>query len=75
MKRLLAFGRLAHDPQSVLAAISRLTFVRGELGWNVLAFELGIAPFADAEGRRIRLHDPEFALCHDPSLAHVAWEA
>jgi hypothetical protein len=75
MKALLAFGRLAHNPQSILAAIGRLALVCVKLYLNALAFELGVASFADAKGRSTRLHDPQFAFCHDPSLAHVAGEA
>ncbi|MGA3088637.1 MAG: hypothetical protein ABSD75_08500 [Terriglobales bacterium] len=75
MKRLLIFGRFTHDPQSVLATVYGLALVGVELGLNVLALELGIAPLTDAKGRRVRLYESQFALCHDPSLAHVAGEA
>ena len=67
MKRLLAFGGFAHDPQGILAAVQRLALVGVELCLNVGILELGIAPFADAKPL---FHDPQFALRHDFSLAH-----
>lgn len=68
--RLLIFGRFTHDAQRVLAAIYRLTFMGIKLCLNVIAFELGVAPFTDADGRRdLLFYDPQFALWHGLSLA------
>jgi hypothetical protein len=79
MKRLLVFGSFAHDPQRVLAAVHRFTDVTSELlanflyrvaGKMAIRLELAIAAFAYAEGRSsIISHDPQFALCHEYSLA------
>ena len=68
--RLLAFGRLAHDPQSVLTAVERLAVVGVERGLNlrVRPVKLRTAPFADSKGR-IALDDSQFAFCHATSLA------
>ncbi len=58
MRQLLAFRRLAHDPQSVLAAVYELALVNIELLLNVeisifkaLSRNLDIAAFADAQSR------------------------
>jgi hypothetical protein len=67
VRRLLAFGGFAHDPQSVLAAVYRLALVGIELRLNVGILELSIAPFADAKAL---FHNSQFALRHDFSLAH-----
>ena len=72
---LFAFRGLADDPQSILAAIYRLALVGVELCLKVGSLELGIAPFADGDGRRGWFHDPQFALRHDFSLAHSARRA
>ncbi len=69
MRRLLPFRSFAHDPQCVLTAVYRLALVGVELGLNILALKLGTTPFADTEGRRGLLYDPQFALLHDCSLA------
>jgi hypothetical protein len=63
---LFVFGRLAHDSQSVLAAIHRLAFVGIELcpdfrvylilRWLV-RFELRITAFADGDGWSGRFYD------------------
>jgi hypothetical protein len=64
MKALLIFGRFAHDPQSVLATIYRLTFMSIELSFHIGTFELGIAAFAHTDGRRVSLYDSQIALGH-----------
>ena len=70
MKRLLAFGRFADDPQGILAAVQRLAIVSVERRPN-----LGIRPaklrttaFAYGESG-ILFDDPQFALWHENSLA------
>ena len=73
--RLLVLGRFAHDPQSVLTAIGELAFVGVKLCLNIAILELGVASFATANGRRGSLYDPQFALRHDCSLAHLAGRA
>jgi len=72
--RLLIFGRFADDSQRILAGICKpaLVGIEGCLNLARLAFELGVAPFADAEGR---FHDSQLALLHDCSLAHLDREA
>jgi len=53
-KSLLSFRGLSHDPQRILAAFQRLALVGIEGGVDLLrgiAFELGIATFADADER------------------------
>jgi hypothetical protein len=82
--RLFVFGRLADDPEGVLAGVDWLACVgiergtdfnlRGILG-EVAGFELSIATFTDAEGWWSLPHDPQFALRHDCSLAHWAGRA
>ena len=79
MKQLLAFRGFAHDPQSVLAAVYGLALVSIKLYLKVgvrirkTRLELGIAVFADADGRsRSFFHDPQASLRHDASLAHLA---
>jgi hypothetical protein len=67
---LLVFGCFAHDPQGVLAAIYWLALVGIKLRLNIDTLKLSVAPFADGEGRRGWLYDPQFALLHDCSLAH-----
>jgi hypothetical protein len=79
MKRLLAFGCFAHDPQRVLAAVHRLAdviteplanFLYGVAGKTAIRLELGVAAFAYAEGRiPVISHDTQFALWHEDSLA------
>jgi hypothetical protein len=77
MKQLLAFRGFAHDPQGVLTAVYELALVGIELCPNVgfgkqnAGLKLGIAAFANTYGgERSFLHDPQFALLHDSSLAH-----
>ena len=71
MKKLLAFCGLADDPQSVLAAVHRLALVSVELCLNIGVFELSIAALTDTDGRRGLLYDPQLALGHVQSLAHL----
>jgi hypothetical protein len=70
VKKLLAFGGLAHDPQGVLAAVHRLALVGIELRLKIGTFELGVAALAHADSRRGLFHDSEFALEHVQSLTH-----
>jgi hypothetical protein len=72
VKPLLAFGGLAHDPQRILTAVQKLAFVGIELCLNIGILELSIAPFTDADGWRALLYDPQLAIMHDYSLAHLA---
>ncbi len=82
MKQLFVFCRLAHDPQSVLAAIHRLALVGIELALNgglcISPFrvtdELCIAPFADSKRWDVpdSLYDSKIAFSHVQSLAHHA---
>ena len=79
---LLAFGCFAHDAESVLATVYGLALVIIKLHLNIgvwireTRLELGITPFANADGRDWRfLHDPQFAIQHDCSLAHQAGRA
>ena len=67
---LLAFGGLTDDPQRVLAAVQRLTIVGVECGLNlgVRTAKLGATAFANSKSG-IPFHDPQFALCHEYSLA------
>ena len=65
MKQLLAFSGLAHDPQSVLAAVYQFALVSVELCLNIISrrrkagLELGIAVFAHADGGgRASFYDP-----------------
>jgi hypothetical protein len=64
--KLLVFGRFAHDPQSILAAVYRpaLVSIKGGADFvlrgirrEVSGFELSIATFADAD-----------TLFHDPAI-------
>ena len=75
IRTLFAFRSFAHDPQGVLAAVHGLALVGVELCLNIGILELRVAPFAYADGRRGLFHDPQFALCHDCSLAHPAGRA
>jgi hypothetical protein len=77
--RLLIFRGLAHYTQRILAAVRWLALVSIERRVNFLLcvilgglarLELGVATFANADGRKGRLYDPQFALLHDCSLAH-----
>lgn len=71
MRKLLAFRRLVYDPQSVLAAIHRLALVGIELCLNIGILELSVAALTHADGRRGLLYDPQLALGHVQSLAHL----
>ena len=73
--RLLVLGRFAHDSQGVLTAIGQRAFVGVKLCLNIGIPELGVASFAYADRRRGSLYDPQFALRHDCSLAHLAGRA
>lgn len=85
VKRLLVFRGLAHKGKGVLASIHRFTdviseqltnFFYGVAGKMGIGFELGTAAFTHAEGRiSVIPHDPQFALGHDRSLAHLAGRA
>jgi len=80
MRQLLAFRRLAQDPQSVLAAVSELALVSVELLIHVeisifkaLNRKLDIAAFADAHDWNAfgAFNYSESASGHDsPCLAH-----
>ena len=79
MKQLLAFRGLAHDPQSVLAAVQRLALVGCErlcnfyqrgISGDIARLELGVTAFADAKDKWLAFYDPQFALGHVQSLAH-----
>jgi len=82
---LLFFRGLAHDPQSVLATVYRLTLVDvklcldGRLGIPHIGVsrELGTTAFADSEHRDVPnpFHDSQIALSHTESLAHLAGRA
>ena len=69
------------DSQGVRATVYRLALVGVELCLNIDIWErfagpeLSIATFADAHSRRGLLYDPQFALLHDCSLAHLAERA
>jgi hypothetical protein len=75
VKQLLAFRGLAHDPQGILTAIYQFALVHTKLERNVgvsirqAGLKLSIAPFTYASSRRALLHNPQFALCHEDSLA------
>ena len=82
MKRLFAFCGFPHDPQRVLTAVHQLALVSIELRPNIGAWrgkaglELSIAPFTYADGWKWGfLYDPQFALPHDCSLAHLVGRA
>src|SRR6266576_4817941 len=79
MKQLLVVGRLWDDPKGVLTAVERLALVGIKLCGNVSVgirsarFELCVTALTDANDRRWGyFHDPQFALVHDCSLAHLA---
>src|ERR1700685_1551183 len=74
LHRLLAFRRLANDPQGILTAIRRLALVGIELCLNIAVFELSVAPFTHTE-RRFLFYDPKFSFRHDCSLAQMAGSA
>jgi hypothetical protein len=67
---LFAFRSLAHDSESVLAAVNRLAFVGVKLSLDVVALELSTASFTHADGWWGLLDDSEVSLRHDRSLAY-----
>ncbi len=80
--KLFVFRGFTDDPQGILTAVHRLALVGIELCLNVgfeirkAGLELGVAAFAYADGRwRGLLYDPQFALRHDCSLAHLVGRA
>jgi hypothetical protein len=73
--KLLIFGSFAYDSQRILAAIGRFAFVGIKLFLNIGTVELRVAPFTYANYWRALLHDPQFALRHNCSLAHLAGRA
>jgi hypothetical protein len=69
--RLFIFGRFAHDPQRILAAVGQFALVGIECGFNFLlrfGLELQVAAFANTEQWRGFFYDSQFALWHNPSL-------
>jgi hypothetical protein len=79
---LLTFGRFAHDPQRILAAVYGFALVGIKLylkvgvGIRKTRLELGIATFTYTDGRgRASFYDPQASLLHDASLAHVIGRA
>ena len=80
-QHLLAFRGLPHDPQGVLTAVCQLALMRVELRLNMglcggnARLELGVAPLAYTDSGRHSFYDPQFALLHDCSLAHLAGRA
>ncbi len=82
--RLLIFRSLADDPQGILAAVYWLALVSIELFADFLHSCFGrlaagdeglITMFANSGYRIIRANDPQLALLHDCSLAHLAGRA
>jgi hypothetical protein len=73
VKTLLAFRSFADDSHSVLAAVQRLAIVgtKCSLNLGVRTAKLGTTTFAYGKGG-ILFHDPQFALCHEYSLAPTA---
>src|ERR1700723_986089 len=67
---LFVFCSFADDAQRVLAAIKRLAImgIERSLKLGVCTAKLGATPFTDSKGG-IPFHDPQFALCHEDSLA------
>jgi len=84
MKHLLAFRGLAHDAQGILAAVHRLAGVCVELLRNIQlpswshsaagSLEGFIAAHTRAQQSTLRvvLNNPQLALRHGFSLAHLA---
>ena len=75
--RLLILGGFAHDAQGVLAAVEQSALVFVKLCRHVqfpigqAGFELRVASFAHANGRRrFSLYDQQASGRHDRSLAH-----
>ena len=80
--KLLFLGSFAHDPQCVLTAVYRLALVSiklcGDIGLGIRGarLELCVTALTDANNRRRGdFHDPQFALLHEGSLAHLAGRA
>ena len=76
---LLVLGSLADYPQGILTAVYRIAFVGIKLCGNVSLgirggrLELCVTALTEANDRRWGyFHDPQFALVHDCSLAHLA---
>jgi hypothetical protein len=70
--RLFIFGRFAHDPQRILAAVGQFALVGIECGFNFLlrfGLELQITAFANANHRCGLFYDSQLTLWHDLSLA------
>ena len=70
--RLFIFSRFAHDPQCILGAVCRLTFVAIESGFNSplrVRLKLRAATLAYADHWWAFFHDPQLAFWHDLSLA------
>ena len=73
--RLLVVRRFTHDPQRVLAAIYRLTFVAPERCFDFLfriTSELRIAAFANSNHGLRSLDNAELAFRHASSLPLVS---
>jgi len=75
MTCLFIFRRFAHDPQGVLATVYQFALVGVEFCLNIGIFELSVAPLAYADSWRRLFDDPQFALRHNRSLAHLAGKA
>lgn len=76
--RLFILGSFAHDPQSILATVCRLTFMGIKRGFNEsfgIGLKLRIATLAYASYRWSFFHDSQLALRHTPSLAHLTIRA
>jgi hypothetical protein len=78
--RLLVLRCLTHDPQSILTAIYRLALVgielRSHFGFRIIfrgltGLKLKIATFTDADGNWSTFYEPQVALLHNCSLAHL----
>ena len=72
MRKLLVFRSFVHDSQRILTAVHRLALVGIELRLNISILELSIAALAHADGRSSLFHNPQLALRHVQSLAHLA---
>jgi hypothetical protein len=89
VKQLLVFRGLPHDSQSVLATIYQLALVSIKLVTNTCQCriwvsqslarygKLSITVFTDTQRWGVSgiFYDPEFALLHDCSLAHLLGRA
>ena len=82
MTGLLAFGRLADDPQRILAVVQPLALVFLKKDANLpfrfggtrdMGLECGAAGFTHPDCiRGLPFHDPKIPFCHALSLAHPA---